>query len=409
MNNTQTGLLCEGLAQNRVGDEKIASINKENNMKIVIAPDSFKDSLSAQGVAHAIASGLREVWPEARLIECPMADGGEGTIEAVLAACDGQWMTTQVTGPLGKPVQAQWGWLSETRTAIIEMATASGLPLLTLDQRDATVTTSYGTGELIAAALDAGAQRVILAIGGSATNDAGSGMLAALGARFLDANDVPLPPGGLALNRVARIELDGMDTRLNDVRFEVAADVNNPLCGLHGASHIFGPQKGASAEQVLALDAALKQFAEHSAKALGRDESEHPGSGAAGGMGFAAKAYLNASFRPGVEVVADLTGLEGALHGADLVITGEGRFDAQTLRGKTPFGVAKIAQRNEVPVIVLAGTLGEGYAELYQHGIAAAFALASGPMTLQHACEHAAQLLHDRARDLARVWELAAR
>jgi glycerate 2-kinase len=378
-------------------------------MKIVIAPDSFKDSLSAQGVAQAIASGLREVWPDAQLIECPMADGGEGTIEAVLAACDGQWMQNTVTGPLGQPVQAQWGWLAETRTAIIEMAMASGLQLLTLEQRDATVTTTYGTGELIAAALDAGAQRIILAIGGSATNDAGTGMLAALGARFLDGNDEPLPPGGLALAKVARIDVEHLDARLKDVRFEVAADVNNPLCGLQGASHIFGPQKGASPEQVLALDAALQHFAEHSARVLGRDESEHPGSGAAGGMGFAARAYLNASFRPGVEVVADLTGLAQALQGADLAITGEGRFDAQTLRGKTPFGVARVAQRQNVPVIVLAGTLGDGYADLYEHGISAAFALTSGPMTLEQACRDAEGLLHDRARDLARVWRLAAR
>jgi glycerate kinase len=383
--------------------------DKENNMKIVIAPDSFKDSLSAQGVAQAIASGLTEVWPDAELIECPMADGGEGTIEALLAGCDGQWMRNTVSGPLGESVDAQWGWLADSRTAIIEMAMASGLQMLTLEQRDATVTSTQGTGELIRAALDVGAQRVILAIGGSATNDAGTGMLSALGARFLDDQGQPLAPGGLALAQVARIELDGLDPRLKDVQFEVAADVDNPLCGRNGASHIFGPQKGASPEQVLTLDAALGHFAQHSAKVLGRDESHYPGSGAAGGMGFAAKAYLNASFRPGVEVVADLTGLEAALKGADLVFTGEGRFDAQTLRGKTPFGVAKVAKRAGVPVIVLAGTLGEGYADLYQHGITAAFALTSGPMTLDQACRNAATLLHDRARDLALVWKLAAR
>lgn len=378
-------------------------------MKIVIAPDSFKDSLSAQSVAHAIAAGLIDVWPDAELVECPMADGGEGTIEAVLAACDGEWMSNQVSGPLAQPVQAQWGWLADTRTAIIEMAMASGLQLLSLDQRDATITSTFGTGELIKAALDAGAERVILAIGGSATNDAGTGMLSALGARFLDRDDQPLAPGGLALAHLAHIDLTGLDPRLNSVQFEVAADVNNPLCGVQGASHIFGPQKGASPEQVLALDAALGHFAEHSAQVLGRDDSEYPGSGAAGGMGFAAKAYLNASFRPGVEVVADLTGLAAALAGADLVITGEGRFDAQTLRGKTPFGVARMAQRKNVPVIVLAGTLGEGYADLYAHGISAAFAVTSGPMTLEFACANAATLLHDRARDIARVWALAAR
>ncbi|MEE4371752.1 glycerate kinase [Pseudomonas alliivorans] len=377
-------------------------------MKIVIAPDSFKDSLSAQAVANAIASGLAEVWPDAELIKCPMADGGEGTIEALLDACQGQWMSAQVSGPLGDRLEAHWGWLAQSRTAIIEMAMASGLQLLTLTQRDACLTSTAGTGQLISAALDAGAQRVILAIGGSATNDGGSGMISALGARFLDRDDRPLPGGGLALADLARIDLSGLDPRLAGVRVEIAADVDNPLCGPNGASHIFGPQKGASPDQVLALDAALAHFADHSARTLGHDLRDSPGSGAAGGMGFAAKAYLNASFRAGVEVVADLTGLEQALRGADLVITGEGRFDAQTLRGKTPLGVARVAKRQQVPVIVLAGTLGEGYEQLYQHGISAAFALTSGPMDLEKACREAPRLLHERARDVARVWQLAA-
>ncbi|MCQ9472481.1 glycerate kinase [Pseudomonas alliivorans] len=377
-------------------------------MKIVIAPDSFKDSLSAQAVANAIASGLAEVWPDAELVKCPMADGGEGTIEALLDACKGQWMSAQVSGPLGDRVEAHWGWLAQSRTAIIEMAMASGLQLLTLTQRDACLTSTAGTGQLISAALDAGAQRVILAIGGSATNDGGSGMISALGARFLDRDDRPLPGGGLALADLARIDLSGLDPRLAGVHVEIAADVDNPLCGPNGASHIFGPQKGASPDQVLALDAALAHFADHSARTLGHDLRDSPGSGAAGGMGFAAKAYLNASFRAGVEVVADLTGLEQALRGADLVITGEGRFDAQTLRGKTPLGVARVAQRQQVPVIVLAGTLGEGYEQLYQHGISAAFALTSGPMDLEKACREAPRLLHERARDVARVWQLAA-
>ncbi|WP_122491285.1 glycerate kinase [Pseudomonas viridiflava] len=377
-------------------------------MKIVIAPDSFKDSLSAQAVADAIASGLAEVWPDAELVKCPMADGGEGTVEAVLDACEGQWMSAQVSGPLGDSVSAQWGWLAQSRTAIIEMAMASGLQLLTLKQRDACLTSTEGTGQLISAALDAGAQRVILAIGGSATNDGGSGMLSALGARFLDRDDQPLPRGGRALAELARIDLSDLDPRLANVRVEIAADVDNPLCGPTGASHIFGPQKGASPDQVLALDAALGHFADHSALTLGRDLRDSPGSGAAGGMGFAAKAYLNASFRAGVEVVADLTGLEQALVGADLVITGEGRFDAQTLRGKTPLGVARVAQRQRIPVIVLAGTLGEGYEQLYRHGISAAFALTSGPMDLEHACREAPRLLQERARDVARVWQLAA-
>ncbi|WP_046235360.1 glycerate kinase [Pseudomonas syringae pv. coryli] len=377
-------------------------------MKIVIAPDSFKDSLSAQAVADAIASGLAEVWPHAELIKCPMADGGEGTIEALLAACNGELMSASVSGPLGAPVNAQWGWLAESRTAIIEMAMASGLQLLTLAQRDACVTSTEGTGQLISAALDAGARRVILAIGGSATNDGGSGMLSALGARFLNADDQTLAPGGLALADLARIDLSGFDPRLSDVCVEIAADVDNPLCGPNGASSVFGPQKGASPEQVMALDAALGRFADHTAQVLGQDLRDSPGSGAAGGMGFAAKAYLKASFRAGVEVVADLTGLEQALIGADLVITGEGRFDAQTLRGKTPLGVARVAQRRQVPVIVLAGTLGEGYEQMYAHGIGAAFALVSGPMSLEQACRDTRRLLHERARDVARLWQMAS-
>lgn len=377
-------------------------------MKIVIAPDSFKDSLSAQAVADAIASGLAEVWPHAELIKCPMADGGEGTIEALLAACNGELMSASVSGPLGAPVTAHWGWLADSRTAIIEMAMASGLQLLTLAQRDACVTSTEGTGQLISAALDAGARRVILAIGGSATNDGGSGMLTALGARFLDADDQPLAPGGLALAELARIDLSGFDPRLSDVCIEIAADVDNPLCGPNGASFIFGPQKGASPEQVMALDAALGCFADQTAQVLGEDLRNSPGSGAAGGMGFAAKAYLKASFRAGVEVVADLTGLEQALIGADLVITGEGRFDAQTLRGKTPLGVARVAQRRQVPVIVLAGTLSEGYEQLYAHGIGAAFALVSGPMSLEQACRDTRRLLHERARDVARLWQMAS-
>lgn len=377
-------------------------------MKIIIAPDSFKDSLSAAGTAQAIAEGLAQVWPDAQLIECPMADGGEGTVDAVLAVCNGELRQQVVQGPLGGTVDARWGWLADSHTAMIEMAEASGLQLVAPEQRDACSSTTYGTGELIRAALDAGAQRIILAIGGSATNDGGAGAMQALGVQLLDAASQPLPPGGLALARLSRISLDTLDPRLAQVRFEIAADVNNPLCGPHGASAIFGPQKGASPEQVAQLDAALGHFADHCAQVLANDVRDQPGSGAAGGLGFAAKAFLGAQFRPGVEVVAELVGLDDAVRGADLVITGEGRFDAQTLRGKTPFGVARIAQRHGVPVIVIAGTLGEGYEQMYAHGVDAAFALPSGPMSLEQACREAPRLLCERAADIARVWRLAS-
>lgn len=378
-------------------------------MKIVIAPDSFKDSLSAEGVAAAIAQGLAEVLPQAQLVCCPMADGGEGTMEALVAACAGEQRTLQVVGPLGTPVQARWGWLADSHTAIIEMAQASGLQLLELEQRDACRSSTFGTGQLIGAALDAGARQIILAIGGSATNDGGSGMLRALGLQLFDADGCELEPGGLALAQLARLDASTLDPRLAHVQVQVAADVDNPLCGANGASAIFGPQKGASPEQVALLDRALGHFADHCAGLLEEDVRDFPGCGAAGGMGFAAKAFLNAQFRAGIKVVADLAGLEEAVRGADLVITGEGRFDAQTLRGKTPFGVARIARRHGVAVVVIAGTLGEGYQDLYAHGIDAAFAVTSGPMSLQQACAQAAPLLRDRARDIARLWALHQR
>ncbi|MEW9902008.1 glycerate kinase [Pseudomonas putida] len=376
-------------------------------MKVVIAPDSFKDSLDAAGVARAIGAGLAEVWPDAERVECPMADGGEGTMDAILAASHGELRRQVVRGPLGQSVEAGWGWLAESRTAIIEMAQASGLQQVPTDQRDACRSSTWGTGELIAAALAAGATRIVLAIGGSATNDGGSGMLRALGLRLLDADGQALEEGGLALGRLAHIDASDLAPRLAEVQVEVAADVDNPLCGPNGASAIFGPQKGASPEQVQALDQALGHFADLCAQLLGDDVREFPGCGAAGGMGFAAKAFMGAQFRPGVEVVAELAGLDALVQGADLVITGEGRFDAQTLRGKTPMGVARVAKRHGVPVVVLAGTLGEGYQQLYAHGIDAAFALASGPMSLEQACAQAAQLLQARATDVARLWQVA--
>lgn len=372
-------------------------------MKIVIAPDSFKDSLSAADVASAIANGLREVLPDAKLVECPMADGGEGTIDAILSTVNGELRTASVTGPLGDTVTASWGWLPESQTAIIEMAQASGLQLVPVNLRSACLSSTEGTGELMLAALDAGAKTIILTIGGSATNDGGTGMLKALGVRFMDIDGNLLPPGGLALRHLASIDIQSLDPRLSDVRIEVAADVDNPLCGPDGASFTFARQKGADSGQIQRLDDALAHYADQCANLLASDMRNVPGVGAAGGVGFAAKAFFEATFRPGVEVVAELTNLAKQIQGADLVITGEGRFDAQTLRGKTPLGVARVAVQYHVPVIVLAGTLGEGYAQLYTQGIDAAFALTSGPMTLQEACNQARSLLKERARDIARL------
>lgn len=376
-------------------------------MKIVIAPDSFKESLSAAEVAAAIAAGLREVWPQAELLCRPMADGGEGTVVALVAATGGEYRETVVRDPLGEPVAATWGWIAESRSAVIEMAAASGLHLVAAERRDALRACTWGTGELIRAALDAGAERIVLGFGGSATNDAGSGMLRALGARLEDAEGRPLACGGAALAQLARIDLSGLDPRLAQVDFEVACDVDNPLCGPHGAAQVFGPQKGATPEQVRQLDAALTHFADVCAQTLGRDGRDLPGCGAAGGIGFAARTFLAATFRPGIELVAEVSGLEQAVIGADLVITGEGRLDLQTLHGKTPMGVASIAKRHGVPVIALAGMLGEGYQQLYGHGIDAAFSLAPGPISLADALADAPRLLRQRAVDIARLWQLA--
>jgi glycerate kinase len=375
-------------------------------MKIVIAPDSFKESLSAPQVAEAIAAGWADVYPQAELCLRPMADGGEGTVDAVLAATGGERRECEVSGPMGAPVLAHWGWL-ENATAVIEMAAASGLHWVAREQRDATVASSRGTGELICAALDAGAQRIILGLGGSATNDGGAGLLQALGVRFLDAAGRDLAPGGAALAQLDQIDLTGLDPRLLDVQVEVAADVDNPLCGEKGASAVFGPQKGATPAQVAQLDAALSRLAWVVSGTLGEDFSQFPGVGAAGGLGFAAKAFLRARFRPGIELVAELSELADALRGADLVITGEGRLDEQSLHGKTPVGVARQAQAAGVPVVALAGSLGEGYEQLYAVGIDAAFSLTPGPVTLEQACADAAAQLRARAGDIARVWRLA--
>lgn len=376
-------------------------------MKIVIAPDSFKESLSAPEVAQAIARGIHHAAPQAHIICIPMADGGEGTVQAVLAATKGQTKSHQVLNALNQPIQAHWGWLPN-QTAVIEMAAAAGLEHIPSERRDPMRASSYGVGELIKQALDAGAVHIVLGLGGSATNDAGAGMLQALGLRLLDAQGLELKPGGAALIELDHIDASDFDQRLSSVEVTIASDVNNPLCGTKGASAIFGPQKGATPEQVQILDKALSRFADICAQHLGKDAREKPGSGAAGGLGFAAHAWLDAKFRPGVEVVAEIGGLSEAVKGASLVITGEGRMDAQTLLGKTPMGVANIARQAGVPVVAIAGSLGKDYQALYQAGIHAAFSLTSGPCTLKEACENASRLLEERAQDIMRLW-LAAR
>ena len=376
-------------------------------MKIVIAPDSFKESLSAPEVAAALARGAKRAAPLAQIICIPMADGGEGTVQAVLGATQSERHSHLVQNALGQPIQAQWALLPN-QTAVIEMATAAGLEHISVTERDALRATTYGVGQLIKQALDAGARHIVLGLGGSATNDGGAGMLCALGLRLLDAQRQPIAPGGAALATLAHVEAGELDPRLQQTKITIASDVNNPLCGPRGASAIFGPQKGASPEQVQLLDAALSHFADLCAQHLGHDRRDAPGSGAAGGVGFAAHAWMQATFRPGAAVIAEIGGLAQAVEGATLVLTGEGRLDAQTLLGKTPMGVAQIAKRAGVPAIAIAGSLGSGYQGLYHEGIEAAFSLVSGPMTLAQACANVRSLLEDRAEDVIRLW-LAAK
>ncbi|MFN1143377.1 glycerate kinase [Serratia quinivorans] len=375
--------------------------------KVVIAPDSFKESLSAMEVAEAIERGFRQIYPQVQYVKLPMADGGEGTVDSMVAATGGEIVRVEVTGPLGQSVSAFYGLLGEGETAVIEMAAASGLHLAPKERRDPRITTSYGTGELILAALERGVKAIILGIGGSATNDGGAGMMQALGARLLDDQQQPLPPGGAALARLAQIDLSAVDPRLQQVSVTAACDVDNPLCGPHGASAVFGPQKGATPEMVTQLDAALSHFGSLLQQATGREVLNAPGAGAAGGMGAALLGMLNARLRPGIEIVIETLRLEEALRDADLVITGEGRLDSQSIHGKTPIGVARVAKRHGLPVIGIAGSLSKDYQVVHQHGIDAAFSVLDRVVTLEEALTDAATNLEVTARNVAAVWKLA--
>lgn len=376
-------------------------------MNVLLCPDSFKDALSAPEAAAAMARGVQRAAPDANVQACPLADGGEGSLEALIAATGAERRQLRVQDALGRPRQATWGWLGEQRTAFIELAEASGLQHLANHERSALHTSTFGVGELLLAALDQGANKALLLLGGSATNDGGAGMLQALGARLLDQHGKPLPPGGAALSQLESLALDELDPRLADLRLEAAVDVDNPLLGERGASAVFGPQKGASPEQVEQLDRALKRFADMTAQAVGHDYRELPGAGAAGGMGFAARAFLNATLKPGIEMIMQQTDMATLLANADVVITGEGRLDGQSLAGKTPIGVARAAQRLNKPVIVLAGSLGDGWQACFNEGVTAAFALADGPISLREALPRTAELLEARCESLLRLWVAA--
>jgi glycerate 2-kinase len=372
-------------------------------LRIVIAPDSYKGSLSALEVANSMERGIRKVFPDAQIRKIPIADGGEGTVAALTASTGGRILTAIVKDPLGRSIPAEWGIVGDGRTAVIETAVASGLNLVPKDIRDPRIASSFGTGLLIKAALDAGLRKIIIGLGGSATNDGGAGMITALGAVFLDESGNELPPGGAALINLSEIDLSKLDPGLKDTEITAACDVDNPLCGPRGASAVYGPQKGATPEIVNELDAALSHYAGIAAKATDKNVSELPGSGAAGGLGAGLMFFTNAALRPGIEIVIEATDLSRIIQEADLVLTGEGNTDFQTAFGKAPMGVAAIAKKHGKPVICLSGGLGAGANELLVLGIDALMSIANSPMTLEQCMESADRLIEEAAERLARL------
>lgn len=372
-------------------------------MHIVVAPDSYKGSLSAVAVAEAMEKGILSVFPDAKVTKVPIADGGEGTVEALIAGAGGKIIQQEVTGPLGETVDAYWGILGDGKTGVIEMAAASGLTLIPEQKRDPLVTTTFGTGQLIRAALDRGIRRLIIGIGGSATNDGGAGMAEALGVQFLDDAGAKLPHGGASLARLAFIDLSGLDPRLKETEILVACDVNNPLCGLKGASAVYGPQKGASPEMVDELDKALKHYAWVAKLATCRDVADIPGAGAAGGLGAGLMFFTHAQLRSGVNIVLEATGFSNIVQHADLVITGEGNTDLQTTHGKAPVGVARVARQFDVPVVCLSGGLGKGSEAVLELGVDALMSIVAGPASMDECIASARELLQDASARICRI------
>ncbi|RYG69634.1 glycerate kinase [bacterium] len=358
-------------------------------MKIVLAPDSFKGSLSAIEACNAMHRAATRVFPDASFELCPLADGGEGTLDALLAATGGYAKTVRVRGPLGESVEARWGILPDGK-GVIEMAQASGLTLVPPEKRDAKAASTWGTGQLIGAALIANCREILVGLGGSATTDGGAGALSALGARFRDERDVVLRDGGAALAKLHTIDLRFFDERLKRVSFTVLSDVTNPLCGPQGSAPIYGPQKGAAPEDVEVLDAALSQFAALTHQKLGLDVSNEKGAGAAGGLGFGLMAYCHATVRSGIEAVLEVAGFEEKAEGADLVITGEGALDAQTLHGKT---IAGVCRATKAPVIAFGGKVSLSQSQMQELGLQGAYAIADETRDLAYSMENAAHLL----------------
>ena len=375
-------------------------------MKIVIAPDSFRESLTASEVANAIEKGFKKVFPDAIYIKVPMADGGEGTVQSLVDATDGEIIEKIVKGPLGTPVSAFFGMLGDGKTAVVEMAAASGLHLVPLDSRNPLMTTTWGTGELILAALDHGASHIIIGLGGSATNDGGAGMIQALGGKLLDINGNKISYGGGQLNKLYSVDLSTIDNRVEDITIEVACDVDNPLTGSKGATAIFGPQKGATPSLVKMLDFNLQHFAGIIENSINKNVQNSPGAGAAGGLGFGLISVLSAELKSGVEIILKAVQFEKHLEDADLVITGEGRIDSQTIYGKTPIGIAKVAKKYNLPVIGIAGSISTCSDIVNEHGIDALFSVVPGAVTLENAFANAQEYTSLTAKNIASILKL---
>ncbi|WP_372774815.1 glycerate kinase [Mangrovibacterium sp.] len=371
-------------------------------MKILIAPDSFKDCLEAADVARFLADGVRRVFPEAEIKSIPVADGGEGFVQTMLSALGGERVSIQVFDPLRRPVLAFYGILPDG-TAVIEMAAASGIELLKPEERDPLQTTTFGTGQLMVDAMKKGCGRIIIGIGGSATNDGGMGMARALGYRFPDKNGDKVSQGGGSLGRIESIDASELNPLLAQTEVLVACDVSNPLTGPNGASAVYGPQKGATPEVVDMLDRNLAHFAEIIRRDLKIDVLSLPGSGAAGGLGAGLVAFAGGRLQAGFDIVKEQTKLEAAVMEADFVLTGEGKMDSQTKHGKTPWGVAQLAKKYKKPLFAFAGFLGEGYRELYGEGFTSIFALPKGPASLDACIANAPELLADTAEQVFRV------
>ncbi|ATM88386.1 MULTISPECIES: glycerate kinase [Yersinia] len=370
-------------------------------MKIVIAPDSYKESLSALDVAVQIEAGFRTQFPDAQYIKLPVADGGEGTVEAMVAATAGKIIKVDVTGPLGDNVDAFYGISGDEKCAFIEMAAASGLELVPLAQRNPLKTTSYGTGELILHALNKGVKHIIIGIGGSATNDGGAGMVQALGVKLLDKQGQQIGFGGAKLTELATIDISALDPRIEQCQIDVACDVTNPLTGSEGASAIFGPQKGATPDMITQLDEGLLHYASVINRYLDIDVDQVEGAGAAGGLGAALLAFCGATLSPGIDIVTDALGLDALVRDATFVITGEGRIDSQTIHGKVPIGVARVAKRYNKPVIGIAGSLTDDVDVVYEHGLDAVFSVIYTICTLEQALDNAADNVFKTARNIA--------